>query len=144
MILRAYPPKMTAEEVGAFVKRVYPQSAVFKWRAEAVRPGEIDVRMAVGNDDLRPGGTLSGPTMFTLADVAAYLLVLAHVGEVELAVTTSAVIHFLSKPPLGDLMAKGRLIKLGKRLVVCEIHITSAANHTLVAQATVTYAIPSR
>jgi uncharacterized protein (TIGR00369 family) len=134
---------MTAEEVGAFVRRVYPQSTEFGWRAEAVRPGEIDVRLAVNGNDLRPGGTISGPTMFTLADVAAYLLVLAHVGEVELAVTTSAVIHFLSKPPLGDLIATARLIKLGKRLAVCEVHVSSAANQALVAQATVTYSIPS-
>jgi uncharacterized protein (TIGR00369 family) len=134
---------MTAEEVGAFVRRVYPQSSEFGWQALAVRPGEIDVRLTASGNDLRPGGTLSGPTMFTLADVAAYLLVLAHVGEVELAVTTSAVIHFLSKPPLGDLIAQGKLIKLGKRLAVCEVHITSAASEALVAQATVTYSIPS-
>jgi uncharacterized protein (TIGR00369 family) len=100
--------------------------------------------MAAGDNDVRPGGTLSGPMMFTLADVAAYLLVLAHVGEVELAVTTSASIHFLAKPPPGDLLAAGRLIKLGKRLAVCEIHIRSAVNDALVAQATVTYSIPAR
>ncbi len=135
---------MNAAEVTAFVHRVFPGSIELGWRALAVRPGEIDVRMASGENDVRPGGTLSGPMMFTLADVAAYLLVLAHVGEVELAVTTSASIHFLAKPPPGDLLAAGRLIKLGKRLAVCEIHIRSAINDALVAQATVTYSIPAR
>jgi uncharacterized protein (TIGR00369 family) len=98
--------------------------------------------MRVGQNDIRPGGTVSGPTMFALADVTAYLIVLAHVGPRELAVTTSASIHFLSRPPFGDLIARGRLLKLGRRLAVADMHIDSAVSGDLVAQATATYALP--
>ena len=111
---------------------------------EEIRPGEVTVAMRVTDNHLRPGGTVSGPSMFALADLAAYLLVLSHVGEVALAVTTNLTINFLSKPPQADLYAEGRLLKLGKRLAICEIHIHSRENDLLVAQATATYSIPPR
>lgn len=135
---------MDAQEVTRFVESVYPASADFGWKIESLTPGACRVRMRVGRNDIRPGGTVSGPTMFTLADVTAYLIVLAHAGPRELAVTTSASIHFLSRPPFGDLLASGRLIKLGKRLAVTEIHIDSAASGAMVAQATATYALPEQ
>ena len=114
------------------------------WEEQGAHTGEISVGMRITDQDLRPGGTISGPTMFALADVTAYLLILAHIGEVALAVTTSLTINFLSKPEPGDLVANGRLIKLGKRLAVCEIHIESEAGGQMVAQATATYSIPPR
>lgn len=87
---------------------------------------------------------MSGPTMFALADISAYLLILAHIGKVALAVTTNLSINFLNKPELGELKAEARLIKLGKRLAVCEVWIHSGDSDTLVAQATATYSIPPR
>lgn len=140
----SYAPVMTAEAVSAYVREVFPQADGYGWQAREIGAGKITVGMRVSEDHLRPGGTVSGPTMFALADVAAYLLVLAHVGEVALAVTTNLSINFLSKPPLGDLRAEGRLLKLGKRLAVCEIHILPDTGDTLVAQATATYSIPPR
>ncbi|MEZ5871573.1 MAG: PaaI family thioesterase [Nitratireductor sp.] len=140
----SYSPLMTAAEVENFVMAVFPQSDAYRWFAKDVRPGEISVGMRITDQDLRPGGTISGPTMFALADVTAYLLILAHIGEVALAVTTSLTINFLSRPEPGDLVANGRLIKLGKRLAVCEIHIESEAGGQMVAQATATYSIPPR
>lgn len=140
----SYAPVMTAEAVSAYVREVFPQADGYGWQTREIGPGKITVGMRVSEDHLRPGGTVSGPTMFALADVAAYLLVLAHVGEVALAVTTNLSINFLSKPPLGDLRAEGRLLKLGKRLAVCEIHILPDTGDTLVAQATATYSIPPR
>lgn len=139
-----FKPVMSAIEVSAYVHKVFPQSRSHAWRATAVGPGTISVGMKISPGDLRPGGTVSGPAMFTLADVAAYLLVLSHIGEVALAVTTNLTINFLAKPPLGDLRAEGRLLKLGKRLAVCEIHIFPQALDSLLAQATVTYSIPPR
>jgi uncharacterized protein (TIGR00369 family) len=138
----SYRPVMTAEAVADYVRKVFPQADGYNWQAREVGPGTITVGMKVSDNHLRPGGTISGPTMFALADVTAYLLVLAHIGEVALAVTTNLSINFLSKPPLGDLRAEGRLLKLGKRLAVCEIHILPASGDTLVAQATATYSIP--
>jgi uncharacterized protein (TIGR00369 family) len=133
---------MDAEEVTRFVAGVYPASTDFGWTIQSLEPGACTVRMRVGQNDIRPGGTVSGPTMFALADVTAYLIVLAHVGPRELAVTTSASIHFLSRPPFGDLIASGRLLKLGRRLAVADMHIDSAVSGDLVAQATATYALP--
>ena len=140
----SYKPVLTAQEVSDYVHGVFSESDVYNWQVEAVRPGEISVVMKTGSRDIRPGGTVSGPTMFALADITAYLLILAHVGEVALAVTTSLNINFLNKPEPGELKAEGRLIKLGKRLAVCEIWITSGADDTIVAQATATYSIPPR
>ncbi len=140
----SYTPVLTAQEVEEYVHAVFSESDMYNWTVEEVTGGGIQVSMKTGNRDIRPGGTISGPTMFALADIAAYLLILAHIGKVALAVTTSLNINFLSKPEPGNLKAEGRLIKLGKRLAVCEIRITSGAGENLVAQATATYSIPPR
>ncbi len=137
-------PVLSAEEVTAFVCDVFPQAGSYQFTVGEVASGFIRVAMKITDDHLRPGGTISGPTMFALADVAAYLVILTHIGKVALAVTTNLNINFLAKPPLGDLVAECHLIKLGKRLAVCEVHIKSAANGILVAQATATYSIPPK
>lgn len=93
---------------------------------------------------LRPGGTISGPTMMFLADVAAYVGLLASIGWVPLAVTTQLGIHFLRKPKPADLLAECRLLKLGRRLAVAEIAIRSEGDEAVVAHATSTYAIPQQ
>jgi uncharacterized protein (TIGR00369 family) len=90
----------------------------------------------------RPGGTISGPTIMALADVAAYIAILASIGWVPLAVTTNLNINFLRKPRPGALIAECRLIKLGKRLAVGEVAIRSDGQEDLVAHATSTYSIP--
>jgi len=137
-------PVLTAMELSEFVNEVFPQADSFQWTIEEISNGSIKVAVQIDDNHLRPGGTISGPTMFALADVSAYLVILAHIGKVALAVTTSLNINFLAKPPLANLLAECRLVKLGKRLAVCEIHIKSAANNLLVAQATATYSIPPR
>jgi uncharacterized protein (TIGR00369 family) len=91
---------------------------------------------------IRPGGTLSGPTMMALADTAAYALVLSAVGFQPLAVTTSLTINFMRKPAPKDLIADARMMKLGKALAVMEVSITSDGEPALVAHAVVTYSIP--
>jgi uncharacterized protein (TIGR00369 family) len=94
---------------------------------------------------IRPGGTLSGPTMMALADAAAWMATLARIGPVALAVTSSLTINFLSKPAQVDLLARGKLLRLGRRQSVSEVRIWSAGGSpdAPVAFATVTYAIPS-
>jgi acyl-coenzyme A thioesterase PaaI-like protein len=98
--------------------------------------------------EIRPGGTVSGPTLMALADCVAWLATLARIGPVLLTVTSSLNMHFLAKPQPGALRATGVLLRLGQRQSVTEVHIYSSAgtangDEVLVAQATVVYAIPS-
>jgi uncharacterized protein (TIGR00369 family) len=92
---------------------------------------------------LRPGGTISGPTMMGLTDFGIYVAILASIGPVPLAVTTNLNINFLRRPAQRDLIAQARLIKLGKRLAVGEVEIFSDGDDEMVAHATATYAIPA-
>ena len=96
--------------------------------------------MAYHESQLRPGGTISGPSMMTLADVALYIAVLSAIGPVALAVTTNFSINFLRKPQPGALIVDASLLKLGKRLAVGEARIFSGDE--LVAHVTATYSIP--
>jgi len=99
-------------------------------------------RLPYRADFLRPGGTISGPMMMGLADLAIYGVVLAAVGKQELAVTTSLTINFLRKPPPAALIAEARLLKLGKRLAVGEAEIFSENDPAMVAHVTATYSLP--
>ncbi len=138
-----YTLAMDAQEVSSYVSEVFPQSDQYGFTVDSLEPGRITVGMAVAEIHLRPGGTVSGPSMFALADCASYLMVLSHIGKVALAVTTNLNINFLSKPT-GDLVAEAVLLKLGKRLAVCDIEIHSKTDRVLVAHATATYSIPPR
>ncbi len=134
---------LNASDVSRFVKTVFPEANSFGLKIDSLVDDEIIVSMTVLPEHLRPGGTVSGPTMFALADYAAYLIILAHIGEVALAVTTSLNINFIRKPEPVGLRAVCKLIKLGKRLAICEIHVQSGDNNLVVAQATATYSIPA-
>lgn len=134
---------MNADEVDAYIAEVFPQVEDYHFKIESLEIGKISVSMKTSYAHLRPGGTISGPTMFTLADCASYLIVLAHIGKVALAVTTNLNINFISKPE-GDLIADATLLKLGKRLAVCEIAIKTKEQGRLVAHATATYSIPPK
>ncbi len=137
-------PIMNADEIGAFLDREFPQihlnGRVFS--VGEVRPGEATVRLDAAEAHLRPGGTVSGPTLFSLADLAAYVAILAHIGPVALAVTTSLSINFLRRPPTAPLLATGRILKLGRRLAVVEVGVRPEAGGDMVAHATATYSIP--
>src|SRR5262252_6705371 len=106
---------------------------------EEIWHGGAQVRQAYREDFIRPGGTISGPTMMALADFAMYVAVLGAIGPVPLAVTTNLSINFLRKPGPADLLAEAKLMKLGKRLAVGEVAIRSADSVELVAHATSTY-----
>ena len=135
-------PRMTIDEIERFLDAHFPQAKGF-CRIAALDDETIELVLPFSDDHLRPGGTLSGPSLMTLADTAIYFLILATLGPVALAVTTSLNINFLRKPPPADAHATARLLKLGKALVVGEVHIRSA-DGTLVAQATATYSLPPR
>jgi len=101
------------------------------------------VRLAVSVDELRPGGTVSGPAMMAVADAAAYVAILAEIGLVPLAVTTSLHINFLKRPVAKRaIVGEATLVKLGKRLAVSDVRLSSEGDKTLVAQASITYSIP--
>jgi uncharacterized protein (TIGR00369 family) len=102
------------------------------------------VRLAPPGNALRPGGTISGPTLMLLADVAMYVAVLASIGWVPLAVTTNLHINFLRKPSPGGLIAECHLLKLGRRLAVGQVTIWAEGDEEPVAHATSTYSIPPR
>lgn len=131
---------MTADEIATFLADHFPHAAGF-CQVTAIGDEHIDVIVPYRERYLRPGGTLSGPTLMTLADTAMYFLVLAQLGPIALAVTSNLNINFLRKPPPGDLHATARMLKLGKALAVGEVHMRSP-DGTLVAQASVTYALP--
>ena len=135
---------MTAEELNAFLGQAFPGAP----RAYGVEHVDLadGVRMRVPYDpsQLRPGGTLSGPTMMALADAAAWMVTLSRIGPVALAVTSSLTIQFLAEPQPADLLARARLLRLGRRQSVSEVHLWSDGSDPSapVAHATVTYAIP--
>ena len=100
------------------------------------------VTQAINERHLRPGGTVSGPTMFTIADFAFYVAALAMIGREALTVTTTLTINFLRKPPAADLRAEARILKLGRMLATGDVTVFSEGVEGPVAHATVTYAIP--
>ncbi|WP_457390261.1 PaaI family thioesterase [Roseateles sp. P5_E1] len=125
----------------AFLKAEFPQNRCTL--EEVDEDGSVVVAHPVGERELRPGNTVSGPVMMTLADVALYLGILARIGIVPLAVTTNLSINFLRKPRADRrVVARCRLMKLGKTLAVGEVWIFSEGEDEPVAHATGTYAIP--
>ena len=134
-------PRLTPDDVTEFLADVFPQMTD-RFKVEEIRTNWARVRLFVTDQDLRPGGTVSGPSMFTLADCAFYIAVLAMIGKAELTVTTSATINFMRKPKPGDLTAEARLLKLGRSLAVGDVLIFSQGLADPVAQASLTYAIP--
>jgi len=108
-----------------------------------VRDGWLLARVPSSAVGLRPGGTVSGPTLMGLADGAAYCLILAHIGPVALAVTSSLNITFLRKPQPAGVEAEATFLKLGRKLAVVEVRLRSEGSPELVAHAVVTYAIPT-
>jgi uncharacterized protein (TIGR00369 family) len=137
-------PKLARKELIDRLRAEFPEvsNAMGNYEIEEVWYGGARLRHPFSENSLRPGGTLSGTTMMSLADFSMYVAVLSAIGWVPLAVTTNLSINFLKKPKPGDLLAEARLIKLGKRLAVGEIGIRSDGEDDLVAHATSTYSIP--
>ena len=134
--------KMNAAELEAFLAREFPQVAR-DFAVEALHEDGVTVRLKVDERHLRPGATVSGPTIFSLADVSIYLAILARLGPVALAVATNASIDFMRKPAAGvDLIAEARVLKFGRVLVVGDVLIRSEGQEPAVARASLTYSIP--
>ncbi|MEM1100577.1 MAG: PaaI family thioesterase [Pseudomonadota bacterium] len=135
---------MSIPELHAFLAEVFPQ-VNHQFAVEEITADGIVVRLVVGEEHLRPGGTVSGPSMFGLADVAVYLAVLSRIGPKALAVTTNCSIDFMRKPAAAtDLIATCTLLKLGKALAVGDCLLRSEGMEAPVARASLTYSIPPK
>lgn len=139
-------PIMTVADLESFLEREFPQihHGGRTYHVEAVGPLSAKVRMDYHERHVRPGGTLSGPSMMALADLTLYLAILAHIGPVALAVTTNLSFNFLRRPEQKGLVAECRLLKLGRRLAVGEVSVYSEGSNEVVCHATGTYSIPDR
>lgn len=134
---------MDVDSLNGFLREVFPQwSSDNGASVQDVTPQGVICRLPFNDGQLRPGGTVSGPTLMGLADTAMYAAVLSRIGPVALAVTTNLNINFMRKPEPKATIATCRLLKLGKRLAVGDVEITSEGETDLVAHATVTYSIP--
>lgn len=135
-------PRMTADEIDAFLDERFPQARRFGYEILELDDEHLLLGLATDERHLRPGGTVAGPVLMTLADTAAFLILLAQLGPVALAVTTSLNINFMRKPEPGQLHARAEILKLGKRLAVTEVRIYAEEPKRPVAHATVTYSLP--
>lgn len=135
-------PAMTADELEALIREGVPLVGAYGLSIEQLGAGTVRMRMPYKDEFVRPGGTVTGPAMFGLADVALYAAVLSLVGRVELAVTTSMTINFLRRPAPVAITADCRILKMGKRLAYGEVLLFSDGDPQPVAHVTGTYSIP--
>lgn len=136
-------PELTASSFTKLLAQHMPHVERSGITVGAMDYGVCRIRMPVCADYLRSGGTLSGPTMFTLADLAFYGALMSRIGPVVLAVTSTMTITFLRKPALKPLLAEGRIIRVGRKLAYGDVSIFSEGEEEPVAHATGSYAIPS-
>ena len=134
--------QFSISELSSYLDEVFPQ-VVNRYRIVDLQQGYARVIQNITQENLRPGGTVSGPTIFSLVDIGMYILLLAHIGKEPLAVTTNCSIDFLKKPTMdGELFADCNLLKLGKTLVVGEVLVKSSDKEALLARSSVTYYRP--
>lgn len=139
------PPQLDRDGVNNLLMKAFPLADPRSLAlAREVGPGWVLVVRPFGGDrTLRPGGVISGPNLMEIADLAAYTLVLAHIGEQLMAVTSSLTMNFLRGAKPGDIHARAEMLRLGRRIAVCDVRIWTESPDRPAAQATVTYAIPS-
>ncbi len=137
-------PRISPEDFIALAREQIPLTAILGFEVLEIGYGHARLLMPFKNDLLRPGGTLAGPTLMALADAAAWAVVLGMIGPSEQTVTTNFHCHFLRRPEPVDTVAEARILKLGRRLAVGDVAIYSEGDDQPVAQASATYAIPSK
>jgi len=133
---------MDETEIDAFLAAAFPASQL-PFRTTRSDEQGVELVLPAEHIQLRPGGTISGPTLMTLADTVGYVAVVSRIGPEFLTVTSHLAIDFVRKPPPAGLRATGELLKLGRRQALIAVRIHSEINDELVAYATVTYALPS-
>ena len=134
--------QFSISELSSYLDEVFPQE-VNRYRIVDLQQGYARVIQNITQENLRPGGTVSGPTIFSLVDIGMYILLLAQIGKEPSAVTTNCSIDFLKKPTLDEeLFADCNLLKLGKTLVVGEVLVKSSEKEALLARSSITYYRP--
>lgn len=133
---------LSAADLTAIIRQGVPASEDTGFRVEEVTPEGVLCRLPFHPQHIRPGGTLSGPTMMMLADAAMYAVVMSRLGRLEMAVTQNFNINFLSRPVPADLLARAGILKLGRRTVVMDVRLFSEGSPDTVAHATGTYSLP--
>ena len=136
-------PVMSVEELEAFFQAAFPSGDPRRSDVSSIEPGRVRIALDPGAGDMRPGNLVSGPTQMGLADRAAYAVIIAHIGPVAMAVTSNLNFSFLRGVQPRKLHADARLLKLGKRLATVDVVLWQDDEANIVAQSTVTYAIPS-
>ena len=134
-------PLMSKVDLENFLEKEFPQVSN-NFKILNTKPNYLSMLMHISDEHLRPGGTVSGPTMFLLADVSFYLATLSIIGPKSLTVTTNCSINFLRKPNISDLISETRVLKIGKTLSVGDVLIYSKGIKEPVAHASLTYSIP--
>jgi uncharacterized protein (TIGR00369 family) len=139
-------PLLDAAQVNALMAEAYPQlnESLAAYETVDVFPGGCTVRLNATERHLRPGGTVSGPSLFTLADIGGYACVLSHAGPDALSVTTNLSINFMRKAEAGPIDGRCRILKLGRSLMVFDCDIVAGPDGQTVAHAVGTYSIPPR
>jgi acyl-coenzyme A thioesterase PaaI-like protein len=135
--------RITKEEFSRVACEAMPSARAMNFEVVSIARASVVLRVKAGAADLRPGNTVAGPVLFGLADLTVWAAVMSALGPVPLAVTTDATIHFLRRPAAGVLLARGRLLKEGQRLVVGEVEIErEGEDDGPVAHAVMTYSVP--
>ena len=137
-------PKITPQEFTTLIRETLPFAEAMGAELVELGDGTARLRLPHRDDFLRHGGTIGGPLMMALADLAMYAVVLSAVGQAEGAVTSSLTMNFLRRPAPGALVADGRMLRLGRRLAFGEVEIFSEGDPDMVAHAVTTYALPGR
>ena len=134
--------QFSISELSSYLDEVFPQ-VDNRYRIIDLQQGYARVIQNITQENLRPGGTVSGPTIFSLVDIAMYILLLAHIGKEPLAVTTNCSIDFLKKPTKDEgLVADCNLLKLGRTLIVGEVLVKSSVKEDLLARSSISYFRP--
>jgi uncharacterized protein (TIGR00369 family) len=137
-------PKITVAEFDTIIRDELPWAHEIGMRTDSIGRGRATLRLPFRESTLRPGGVISGPTIMALADACMFAVIMSQLGPIKLAVTTNFNIYFLHRAHPGNLLADGRILRLGKRLAVMEVTVHSEGHNEPVAHATGTYSIPPR
>ncbi len=139
---RAFTLAMSQDELSEFFRQAFPGDPGRNFTFERFDPGFLRIRLVPDDTMLRPGNLVSGPTQMALADRAAYAVILAHIGPVAMAVTSNLNMSFLRGVAMEPVLADATLLKLGRRLATVDVRLWQGQAAHVVAQSTVTYAIP--
>lgn len=133
---------LSAEKVEKLIRDWIPMAEQIDLRVEAIEEGHARIRIPFDESNKRPGGSVSGPTLMAAGDTAMYAAILGMLGEVAMAVTSNLNINFMQRPGEVDIIAEGKILKMGKRIAYCEVDIYTSESTDLVAHVTGSYALP--